>query len=78
MAKVVTRDGTAITGRLLHHDTFSILILDANEQLRAFSKSDLRDVAILKTSSKTSYRGKLTPQEIADVVGYLVSLKGAP
>ena len=78
MVNVVTRDGTRMTGRLLHHDTFTVLLLDANEQLRTFSKSDLRDVAILKTSSKTSYRGKLTPQEIADVVGYLVSLKGAP
>jgi len=76
MVNVVTRDGTRMTGRLLHHDTFTVLLLDANEQLRTFSKSDLRDVAILKTSSKTSYRGKLTPQEIADVVGYLVSLKG--
>jgi len=78
MVNVVTRNGTRVTGRLLHHDTFTVLLLDANEQLRTFSKSDLRDVAILKTSSKTSYRGKLTPQEIADVVGYLVSLKGAP
>lgn len=75
--KVVTRDGAAVTGRLLHHDTFTVLLLDANEQLRAFSKSDLRDVSIFKTSSKTSFRDKLTPQEIADVVGYLVSLKGA-
>jgi len=74
---VVTRDGTAITGRLLHHDTFTVLLMDANEQLRAFSKSDLREVAILKTSSKTSYRGRLTAQEIADLVGYLVSLKGS-
>jgi putative heme-binding domain-containing protein len=77
MVKVVTRDGTAMTGRLLHHDTFTVLLMDASEQLRAFPKADLREVAILKTSSKTSYRGRLTPQEIADVVGYLVSLKGS-
>jgi putative heme-binding domain-containing protein len=77
MVKVVRRDGTTTTGRLLHHDTFTVLLLDEGEQLRTFSKSDLREVAILKTSSKTSYRGKLTPQEIADVVGYLVSLKGS-
>jgi len=34
-------------------------------------------VVVLKTSGKTSFRNKLTPQEIADVVGYLVSLKGS-
>jgi len=76
MVKVVARDGTSVTGRLLHHDTFTVLMLDSSEHLRTFSKSDLREVSILKTSSKASYRGKLTPQEIADLVGYLVSLKG--
>ena len=73
--KVVTRDGTTISGRLLNHDTFTVLMLDAMERLRSFSKADLREVAIGKTSSKTSYRDKLTAQEIADVVGYLISLK---
>ena len=51
--------------------------MDSGEQLRSFSKSNLREMTIIKTSTKTSYRGKLTPQEIADVVGYLVSLKGS-
>ena len=77
MVKVVTKDGTAITGRLLHHDTFTVLLMDSGEHLRSFSKPDVRDVTIIKTSAKASYRGKLTPQEIADVVGYLVSLKGS-
>jgi putative heme-binding domain-containing protein len=77
MVKVVTKDGTAITGRLLHHDTFTVLLMDSGERLRSFSKPDVRDVTIIKTSTKASYRGKLTPQEIADVVGYLVSLKGS-
>ena len=77
MVTVVTKDGTAITGRLLHHDTFTVLLMDSGEHLRSFSKPDVRDVTIIKTSTKTSYRGKLTPQEIADVVGYLVSLKGS-
>ena len=77
LVKVVTKDGTAITGRLLHHDTFTVLLMDSGERLRSFSKPDVRDVTIIKTSTKTSYRGKLTPQEIADVVGYLVSLKGS-
>jgi putative heme-binding domain-containing protein len=75
--RVVTRDGTVITGRLMNHDTFTVLLMDSGEHLRAFSKPDVRDVTIIKTSTKTSYRGKLTPQEIADVVGYLVSLKGS-
>jgi putative heme-binding domain-containing protein len=74
--RVVTGDGATITGRLLNHDTFTLLMLDSKEQLRAFSKSSLREITFIKTSSKTSYRGRLSSQEIADLVSYLTSLKG--
>jgi putative heme-binding domain-containing protein len=74
--RAVTRDGMRVTGRLLNHDTFTLLMLDSNEQLRSFAKADLREFAILKTSMKTSYRGTLTAQEISDLLGYLVSLRG--
>jgi putative heme-binding domain-containing protein len=76
-ARVVTRDGATITGRLLHHDTFTLLLLDSHEQLRAFNKSDVRETTIIKSNPKTSYRGRLTGQELADLVGYLVTLKGS-
>jgi putative heme-binding domain-containing protein len=76
-ARVVTRDGTTITGRLLHHDTFTLLLLDSREQLRAFEKSDVREMTIIKSNPKASYRGRLTEQELADLVGYLVTLKGS-
>jgi small nuclear ribonucleoprotein (snRNP)-like protein len=52
--RAVTRDGTTVTGRLLNHDTFTLLMLDSNERLRSFAKADLREFSILKTSSKTS------------------------
>ena len=75
-ARVVTRDGATITGRLLNHDTFTLLLLDSQEQLRAFDKSDVREMTIIKSNPKTSYRGRLTAPELADLVGYLVTLKG--
>ena len=75
-ARVVTRDGATITGRLLHHDTFTLLLLDSQEQLRAFDKSDVREMTIIKSNPKTSYRGRLTTQELGDLVGYLTTLKG--
>ena len=74
--RVVTRDGTTITGRILNHDTFQVLMMDAKEQLRSFNKSDLREHAFVKASAMPSYRGKLTVQELADVVAYLSTLKG--
>ncbi len=74
--RVVTKDGTTVTGRLLNIDTFTIQLLDSNENLRSFSRADLRESTVLDKSSMPSYKDKLSPQEIADVVSYLASLKG--
>jgi len=73
---VVTKDGTTITGRLLNIDTFTIQMLDSQENLRSFLRSDLRESTVLQTSSMPSYKDKLSAQELADVVSYLASLKG--
>ena len=73
--RVVTRDGTTVTGRLLNHDTFTVQLLDSNEQLRSFEKASLRDHGFMATPMP-SYRARLNPQEMADIVSYLVSLKG--
>jgi putative heme-binding domain-containing protein len=74
--RVVTKDGTTVTGRLLNLDSFSVLLLDSKEQLRSFDKANLRDFAFVDTSPMPSYKDKLNAQELADVVTYLVSLKG--
>ena len=73
--RVVLKDGTVVTGRLLGHDTFSVQLLDTKEQLRSFAKGDLRELGFV-ASPMPSYRTRLTPQEIADVVSYLSSLRG--
>jgi putative heme-binding domain-containing protein len=72
--RVVTRDGTTIAGRLLSHDTFTVQIIDTKEQLRSFVKAELREHGFAATPMP-SYRGTLNPQEIADVVSYLVTLR---
>lgn len=74
--RVVTRDGKTTTGRLLNHDTFSILLIDAQEQLRSFVKANLREFDFVQDSPMPSYRGKLSADELTDVIRYLVSLKG--
>jgi putative heme-binding domain-containing protein len=73
--RVVLKDGTTVTGRLLGHDTFSVQLLDTREQLRSFAKADLRELGFVATPMP-SYRTSMTPQEIADVVSYLSSLRG--
>ena len=68
------KDGTTITGRLLNLDTFTIELFDSKERLMTLQRSDVRDFALLK-SPMPSYRDKLTPQELSDLLAYLVSLK---
>lgn len=74
--RLVTRDGSVITGRLLNQDTFTLQLMDASERLLSFQKSTLREYGLIRNSAMPSYEGKLTPGEMADVVAYLSSLKG--
>ena len=74
--RVVTKDGTVITGRLLNQDNFSVQFIDTQSKLRAFMKTDLREFAVLTKSPMPSYKDKLNAQEVADLVSYLISLKG--
>ena len=74
--RVVTRDGTAVTGRLLNLDTFQVMMLDPKEQLRTFAKSDLREHGFVDVSKMPSFRDTLSRQELADVIAYLLTLKG--
>jgi putative heme-binding domain-containing protein len=74
--RVVTKAGQTVTGHLLNLDSFNVLLLDSKEQLRSFEKSGLRDYGFVDVSPMPSYKDKLNPQELADVVSYLVSLKG--
>jgi cytochrome c oxidase cbb3-type subunit 3 len=74
--RVVTQDGTTVTGRLLNQDAFTVQLFDARERLLSFSKSNLKEYAFVDKSAMPSYQGKLSPKELADLVSYLVSLKG--
>jgi putative heme-binding domain-containing protein len=74
--RAVTRQGAVITGRRLNEDTHTLQLIDHEEQLRSLAKADLREYTLLPTSSMPSYEGKFSSQELADLVTYLLSLKG--
>jgi len=68
------KDGKTISGKLLSVDTFAYQIFDSTEKLANISKENVRETTM--ASPMPSYRDKLTTQELADVIGYLISLKG--
>jgi len=72
---VVLKDGSAVDGRLLNEDTFTVQLIDTKENLRSFTKADLRSFGIPTKSPMPSFKGRLNDQELADVVEYLGSLK---
>jgi len=73
--RLVTKDGATITGRLLNQDPFSVQLITPKEELKTYMRSSLREYAIVDSGLMPSVRGKLTDQQIADLVAYLESLK---
>ncbi len=69
------KDGTVVTGRLLNRDMFTVELVDGQGHTKLFPKSELSDVTIVTKGLMPSYKGKLSSEEVADVVSYLSSLK---
>jgi len=74
--RLVKKDGTVINGRRLNEDTYSVQVIDDRERLQSIMKADVREYTIAKTSPMPSYKGTLSSDELADLLGYLLSLKG--
>ncbi len=76
--RVVLKNGTAVNGRLLNIDTFTVQMMDDKQNLRSFVKSDLKEYMFVEKSPMPSYQGKLSDQEISDIVAYLSTLRPPP
>jgi putative heme-binding domain-containing protein len=70
------KDGTTITGRRLNEDTFTVQIIDQHEQLRSIDKSAVRRMVVETSSPMPSYAKTFTPEEMSDVIAYLLTLRG--
>jgi len=76
---VVTREGQRITGVAKNEDTFSIQLLDTNQQLHLLLKSELQSAAHERKSLMPAYTGEmLSDAELRDLVAYLQGLRGNP
>jgi quinoprotein glucose dehydrogenase len=76
--RIVMKDGRTLNGRFLNQDTFTIQLIDATDKMLSIDRSTVRESSILTTTPMPPFKDKLTPQELADVVSYLSSLKGRP
>src|SRR5579864_3597246 len=74
--RAVTKDGKVINGRRLNEDTYSVQLIDDQEHLLSLDKANLREYTVLTTSTMPSYKDKMSEQEMADLIAYLLTLKG--
>lgn len=74
--RLVGKDGAVVMGRLLNQDAFTVQLIDTKERLLSLNRSDFKEFAFVAKSPMPSYQEKLSPEERADLVSYLVSLKG--
>jgi putative heme-binding domain-containing protein len=73
--RVVMKSGATIRGRRLNEDTATVQLIDEGEQLRSIDKRDIRTLEVETTSPMPAFAGRLTDNEIGDLVGYLRTLR---
>ena len=74
--RAVLRDGTVVLGRRLNEDTFTVQVVDSNERLVSLDRAEIREYSVGSEATMPSYVGVLSVDERADLVAYLLSLKG--
>ena len=75
--RIVTKDGTTVTGKLLNQDAISVQLMNPKEELKTYLRANLREYTIIDKGLMPSVEGKLNAQQVADIVSYLSSLKGS-
>jgi putative heme-binding domain-containing protein len=74
--RAVLKNGRTLRGRRLNEDTYYVQLVDDQEKLHSLAKADLRELVVDTRSAMPSYADRLTQDQLADVIAYLVSLKG--
>ena len=71
------RNGTRVEGLRMNEGTYSVRILDMDDELWSFLKKDLLVSERIETSSMPAYGDTLTDGELEDLVAYLYGLTRA-
>jgi putative heme-binding domain-containing protein len=67
-------DGSTLEGLRMNEDTFTVRIMDHDENLWSFMKSEVRSLEQIKTSTMPATED-LSASELDDLVAYLFSLR---
>jgi len=74
---VVLKDGQKVTGIAKNEDTFSVQLMDTDQRLRFFLKSDVKDVIRERKSLMPAYTNQMiNAAELQDLLAYLERLRG--
>lgn len=76
--RITLKDGRIVNGRRLNEDTFTVQLIDDKERLLSIEKRDIRNFTVETKSPMPSFARTLTADELADVIAYLVTLRGQP
>lgn len=74
--RAVRRDGSVVNGRRLNEDTFTVQLIDDRGRLVSLDKTTLREYSLGNETAMPSYAAVFSEQERADLIAYLLSLKG--
>jgi cytochrome c oxidase cbb3-type subunit III len=74
---ITLKNGDKITGVAKNEDTFSVQLLDTNQQLRLFLKREVREVTHERKSLMPAYTEQMIPAaQLQDLLAYLEGLRG--
>jgi putative heme-binding domain-containing protein len=76
LVSVTNNDGLSVRGVRLNEDSFSIQMRDSEGRSYSFWKTELKSIEKQRgKSGMPSYKSRLAPLELTDLVAYLASLK---
>lgn len=78
MYRVVMKNGKDLLGTRVDDDSFTMQLRDEGGNIHSVQKFDVKEIERVPDKSfMPSYQGKLTDQQLNDLVAYLASLGGA-
>ena len=75
VARFKDASGKPGEGFVLNEDTYTVQLMDMNQQLHSYEKAALHDYTVEKVSKMPSYKDSLAGEPLDDLVAYLASLR---